>query len=229
MANFDRVNPTGWGFKADLTSAELNQLDIDHAKAINGDDGSSHTPASKIIIGGAGLELSAPLTVQLGSRSVTRAQSMSGAAPIAGTWTIGNGGVWTNIATAGAVLVVPLDRLPNGAVLQEVHVQFQGVAGHTNDPVNSGGALIMPTVELHETSLTDGSTTLVATVNDTVVAKAQYEANHVISLTGLAKTIAHDGHHYAVSIIAESGADYIAGAIAWGLKTVADVTAMDEG
>ncbi len=54
MANFTRVNPPGWGFKADLTSAQANQLDIDHAKAVNGDDGSSHSPAAPVQIDGPG-------------------------------------------------------------------------------------------------------------------------------------------------------------------------------
>ena len=42
MANFTRVKPSGWATNEILTSAQMNSLDIDHAKAINGDDGSIH-------------------------------------------------------------------------------------------------------------------------------------------------------------------------------------------
>lgn len=50
MSNFVRANTLGWAAKAKLTSAQANALDIDHAKAINGDNGSSHTPTAPIVI-----------------------------------------------------------------------------------------------------------------------------------------------------------------------------------
>lgn len=42
MANFARVKPAGWALNEILTSAQMNTLDADHAKAINGDGGSTH-------------------------------------------------------------------------------------------------------------------------------------------------------------------------------------------
>lgn len=56
MSNFIRVKPTGYTLNSKVTSAELTQLDIDHAKAINGDEGSTHTPANPVVINGAGIE-----------------------------------------------------------------------------------------------------------------------------------------------------------------------------
>jgi hypothetical protein len=53
MANFTRANGSGWSLNAPLTSAQLNQLDIDHTKAINGDDGSTHSPTTPITINGS--------------------------------------------------------------------------------------------------------------------------------------------------------------------------------
>ncbi len=41
MANFTRVKPLGWSLFDLLESALMNQLDIDHAKSVNGDDGGS--------------------------------------------------------------------------------------------------------------------------------------------------------------------------------------------
>jgi hypothetical protein len=39
MANFPRVKPLGWSLFDILASALMNQLDIDHSKSVNGDDG----------------------------------------------------------------------------------------------------------------------------------------------------------------------------------------------
>lgn len=41
MANFTRVKPAGWALNEVLTSAQINQLDIDHAASVNGDGGGS--------------------------------------------------------------------------------------------------------------------------------------------------------------------------------------------
>lgn len=42
MANFVRVKPAGYSTNDPITSAELNQLDTDHVKAVNGDEGGSY-------------------------------------------------------------------------------------------------------------------------------------------------------------------------------------------
>jgi hypothetical protein len=54
--NFTRVNPGGWTNDiSTITQDQLNGLDIDHAKSINGDDGGTWTPTDPIAIEGAGL------------------------------------------------------------------------------------------------------------------------------------------------------------------------------
>lgn len=45
MSNFTRVNPGGWSTNSPFSSAQGNQLDIDHAKSVNGDDGGSYAGA----------------------------------------------------------------------------------------------------------------------------------------------------------------------------------------
>lgn len=64
MANFVRANPSGWAPNAQLTSAQANALDIDHTKAPNFDDGSTHTAAAVVTIGGAGMHLADRLSVE---------------------------------------------------------------------------------------------------------------------------------------------------------------------
>ncbi len=67
MANFTRVRPLGWNLYDLLASALMNALDTDHAKAINGDDGSSHAPGTQIVIAGAGMAFGGPVAFQTGS------------------------------------------------------------------------------------------------------------------------------------------------------------------
>lgn len=83
MGNFTRANPLGWGVKTKLTSDQANKLDIDHTKAPNFDEGSSHAPTGDIelvgpsagglvftgfrvegtIVGGGGLVFKIPLSL----------------------------------------------------------------------------------------------------------------------------------------------------------------------
>src|ERR1051326_4888926 len=60
MGNFVRVCPSGWATKVKLTSAQANALELDNAKAINGDDGGSWAPAIPIALGGAGIHVTGP-------------------------------------------------------------------------------------------------------------------------------------------------------------------------
>jgi len=45
MPNFARVKPAGYGANDNVTSAEFNQLDIDHAASVNGDGGGTYLGA----------------------------------------------------------------------------------------------------------------------------------------------------------------------------------------
>ena len=60
--NFERVWPSGLGFKAIVSSLKLNQLDIDHAKAPNFADGSTHEPTGEVIVLGThGVRFNCPV------------------------------------------------------------------------------------------------------------------------------------------------------------------------
>ena len=52
---FSRILPQGWSVNQKLASAQMNQLDIDHAAAIDGAAGGTYTPSAVISIAGAGL------------------------------------------------------------------------------------------------------------------------------------------------------------------------------
>lgn len=59
---FSRIKPLGWNTGDVLTEDEINDLDIDHANALDAGAGGLHEPSSVIEIGGAGLEMSGPFT-----------------------------------------------------------------------------------------------------------------------------------------------------------------------
>lgn len=62
MANFVNVYSPPLGFNAPPGSANLNLIALQLSKAVNGDDGSVHAPITPITFGGAGLDVTGPLT-----------------------------------------------------------------------------------------------------------------------------------------------------------------------
>lgn len=55
---FARVNGLGWGLGVPLQPGEMNQLDIDHANAVDGAGGGLYTPIGLLEFGGSGLKVS---------------------------------------------------------------------------------------------------------------------------------------------------------------------------
>jgi len=48
--SFSRVKPLGWALFETLASADMNQLDIDHARAVDGHSGGAYNPTAAIVI-----------------------------------------------------------------------------------------------------------------------------------------------------------------------------------
>lgn len=69
--SFTRVKPANWAAFETLTAAQMNQLDIDHANAVDGSGGGVYAPSSAIEIGGSGLVVS-------GAFGVTGVSTFSG-------------------------------------------------------------------------------------------------------------------------------------------------------
>jgi hypothetical protein len=76
---FTRVQALGWGFAATLGSAQMNQLDIDHANAVDGLGGGLYAPVAFVEFGGAGLKASGPF-VSTGTAGFTGAVQFLGSA-----------------------------------------------------------------------------------------------------------------------------------------------------
>lgn len=60
---FSRVKPLGWGNLDTLTSAEINQLDLNVSRAVDGTFGGEYLPSAPIVIAGEGLDVGDPARV----------------------------------------------------------------------------------------------------------------------------------------------------------------------
>ncbi len=54
--SFSRVNSLGWALNEELTSAQMNALDLDHSRAVDGNAGGVYTPSSAIDFQGSGIK-----------------------------------------------------------------------------------------------------------------------------------------------------------------------------
>lgn len=67
MAHFSRVKALGWSVDQELASADMNQLDTNVSKAVNGDDGGTWAPTDPIIFQGDGLQIDTVLNISNGA------------------------------------------------------------------------------------------------------------------------------------------------------------------
>ncbi len=105
--SFSLANPLGWASGDTLTPAQINQLDTDHVKAIDGTGGGTYTLASPLTLQGS--------TVTINSLSVPTtlaAPTISGNISVAGSITSGTTvSVGTNITVGGTLAVTGISTL----------------------------------------------------------------------------------------------------------------------
>lgn len=206
------------------------------AYAVDG-RGGSYTTTSKIQIGGTGgLELTetagSASRVQLASRSVTRMMDGKGyVVPSGAGWAYDSvaptTGAFKYINTSpGVECLLPI-AVPDGAVIREVKVYFQGGSGHAAFP---GGAPTMPIVNLLHYDITTGALTSLGTQSDTTTTAIAYESTtpHAITLTGLNHTVRRDVRRYFVEFTAEAGGNFQNGGTIHGVRVKYDMTYYDE-
>lgn len=147
MAHFTKVWPAGLtDGVSTLPHADLEALDTNASKAINGDDGGSWSPSSAVVVGGSGLartmksgtwdDFNADPT---GKRTVVRRGFWTPAARIfvnggATSWGIMQGNGMSSVMCS-TVLLAP----PDAVVLTNVRVYFKVVAGRASLPAVGPG------------------------------------------------------------------------------------------
>ena len=220
--NFPRVRPAGWAFNNPMSSAEANQLDIDHTHAPNFDLGSAHTPAADI-------ELTGPHSIKLmgsqkflyASRSVERVFSFKGAL-LSANFTAGGSDVITQ-GIAGSGWEIDMEEMPMDGILQAVSIRVDGAPGHTAVNITA----TPPKLSIYKVDVEGATTLLGATKTDTSVTLT-YEAPHWLTVNGIAHTIDRRIYRYLLVIDGEVGGDWQAGCAFTAFKTYCDITKQSE-
>lgn len=206
------------------------------AYAIDG-RGGAYTTTAKLQIGGLGLELTetsgAGSQVQLASRRVTRMMSGAGyVVPSGSGWAYDSvaptAGAFKYINTSSGVECLLPVAVPDGAVIREVKVYYQGGSGHAAFP---GGLPTMPIVNLLHYDITTAALTSLGTQSDTTTGSAGAYENatpHAITLTGLNHTVRRDVRRYFIEFTAEAGGNFQNGGVIHGVSVGYDVTYYDE-
>jgi hypothetical protein len=212
--SFTRANVAGWANGERLTSTQMNQLDLDHSYAIDGNAGGTYTPSAAIIINGSGIEFAgysgANIVAAIPGRSSSYKLEVSlaqaGAIPADWSWS-GSNGFWTHDATTANILSFSV-RLPPLGKLSEVRAVVSGAAGHAALPA------VMPQLQIRRAICTIGSAAIadnsLGTQLDTSASFAAYELNHEIAITGLNHTIVTTDSYY-IRFTGETGANSVSG------------------
>jgi len=223
-----------------ITAAEANALGVNSARAVDGTNGGTYTPTATIEIGGVagGIKLTettgAASRVQLTSRNITRVMSGAGyVVPSGSGWAYDSvaptAGAFKYINTSSGVECLLPVAVPDGAVIREVKVYYQGGSGHAAFP---GGLPTMPIVNLLHYDITTAALTSLGTQSDTTTGSAGAYENatpHAITLTGLNHTVRRDVRRYFVEFTAEAGGNFQSGGVIHGMTVSYDVTYYDEG
>jgi hypothetical protein len=230
---FSRVKTLGWSVGEKLASADMNQLDEDHANAIDGKDGGDYTPTSPINITGShglgNVTVSGDMTwdasnyPKLSTRSVTVwvPHSCGYVSNVDGNgdpyWTLTTGGgnnnfmpvlLQTSVSSNGAVWF-PI-RPPVGSIVTGFAVGLIGNYPGGGDPTHAGIPQNAPTIWL---ARHNGSTTIITGKNEDAASAAAYDGQHTISLTGITETIS-SSYQYYLRITGESGTNSLADKLA---------------
>jgi hypothetical protein len=123
-----------------------------------------------------------------------------------------NGGanMYGQTVTGGA-LCIPLDNLPDGAILTAVSVIFMGNVPAIG-PGFAGLPGTMPGFYVYKTSATAGTITSLGNTTDATAVLATFNAAHTVTKSGLAEAINHGAYHsYNVDIAGAGGANYVNG------------------
>jgi len=224
MANFTRAKPAGWADwpapGGQLEAVQINAIDIDHAKAINGDDGSSHAPAAVIQIDGAGLQvggagLLSTTAIQLQgpttfgwqvAQTLQRRLNLGAAFPMVATyWSrllVGNAIAWQqDDIFAAQALFIPIPPMANSCTITQIQVTVDGDAG-AGGPHPGAWPPTLPSIGLYDaaagvvagTTATDGTGSWVA-----------YEAAHIITAGPFAAVTQQPSNEFYVVVYGETG------------------------
>ena len=219
---FSRANGGGWGANAEVTTTQVNTIDSDLSKAVDGAAGGSYAPTVALTVAGQGLQMTlgtAPSTwMQFaeGTRSITRSfasqpvSSSTGAGLGASGFIGGNG--------AGGIFIRLLD-VPNNATVVSLKLYFKIVTGHLTMPAAGPG------ISLTRLTNSTGAVVTLAPVTPLYMALpalvATYESGGAIqsllyTATQNNTAAARGTQQYFLSVVDEAGGGALAGNLFYG-------------
>lgn len=161
--SFSRANPSGWGAKGEVTSAQINAIDIDHANSVDKAGGDTITGTIHIASGG-GLIVDQGSTFGIGATSSTNAVVPVFAAnqtrtkgsrcrpfpALTSGWTPTSNGYVSGPGT-GTTVNFEVARVPNGATITSVTLGVIISNSHSGIPGN------LPAFTVFRLDLTTGA------------------------------------------------------------------------
>lgn len=226
-----RVNPSAWSDGETITHTQANALDVNATYAVDGNAGGTYSPSADIEIGGANdLKLLTTKRLKYASRSLTIVQPLCG----------DHGGTnvnWASDSTSGTIYnhtandgtAIYLTKIPDQSVLTRVDVYYEGAAGHALDPVDGGGGISMPYLEIYYRTVSTSTPTIIgARATDTDNVRAVYQANHDWYVGGLSHTVDLRNNQYFALFASEAGADWIAAGTITAVTCTCTVTEQTE-
>lgn len=193
--SFSRSNPLGWALFEELTSAQMNALDIDHANALDIVGGGAHAIANPVSTSGEKWthtepqDIDADLTFindrwpKLSTRTLTYRQPIVPVHNEGGSYTIQYGldGSWRQSGATGQILTTPLLNLPARGLLKQVYVVLKGDV--TDGLAHSALPSIMPSLQLFRFLAAGSTWTEIDAFADTSGSVAAYDTSHIVNGT----------------------------------------------
>jgi hypothetical protein len=145
---FTRVKPLGWAFLEILTSTQMNQLDTNASRAIDGLNGGVYTLAVMLELAGAGVKFSTVAEFAAAAVAFTGAGSVTVGSGTA--WTFNNPVLFNALATLNGSATVPSGASlaiedgasmivgPSGAITNNGGLQNAGVIFNDGRMINRG-------------------------------------------------------------------------------------------
>jgi hypothetical protein len=208
-----RVNPGNWtDDTTTISAAQINGIDTNTTRAIDGTDGGTYNPTATILVGGQGLTCAGTSLIKLASRDVPKTMPLY-CAQVLSNWAYDLAGMfWENTVAQGA-MEFELIGLPHNQAIQKVALWCRGGQAHGAFP---GGAPTPQYVELSTINDT-GARVVLETITDSVADKATYEGNHWLFKDALAIPINTGGFRHVLTLYSESGANWATDSRVWSI------------
>lgn len=230
MTLTDPTGGAGYAYGAKLPSTHMTSVTSQLPYAIDGNAGGVYNPSADIQIGTNTIKLLGANQLEYASRSVVRRHSFVTSRNDFNTgapdWTINTNDTILQ-TTAGAYIYLWLLDLPHDNELDEVEVGWKAAGGHAASPPTCA----MPTLYVYSSAGTGANTLLGSQADNPAQSKASYEAEHAITVSGIAHTIDRELYTYTAVLCGEDvGAppDYLANGNITYLLTRCNVTIQPE-